>query len=52
MALARASVGLHRPGYTMPTTPEEFQAYLARFRQPSMEGFLVRAARGRRDGWA
>ena len=41
VALARASVGLHRPWYTMPTTPEEFQAYLARFRQPSMEGFLV-----------
>ena len=41
VALARASVGLHHPWYTMPTTPEEFQAYLARFRQPSTEGFLV-----------
>jgi len=28
VALARASVGLHHPWYTMPTTPEAFQAYL------------------------
>jgi [ribosomal protein S5]-alanine N-acetyltransferase len=41
VALARASVALHHPWYTMPTTQEEFQAYLARFRQPSSEGFLV-----------
>ena len=46
VALARASVGLHHPWYTMPTTPEEFQAYLARFRQPSTEGFLVCAREG------
>ena len=25
----------------MPTTREDFQAYLARFRQPGTEGFLV-----------
>ena len=41
VALARASVGLHHPWYTMPTTPEDFRAYLARFSQPSTEGFLV-----------
>jgi [ribosomal protein S5]-alanine N-acetyltransferase len=41
VALARASVGLHHPWYTMPTTREQFQAYLAKFRQPSTEGFLV-----------
>ncbi len=41
VALARASVGLHHPWYTMPTTREDFQAYLARFRQPGTEGFLV-----------
>src|SRR5216684_2493299 len=41
VALARASVGLHHPWYFMPTTREEFQAYLARFRQPGTEGFLV-----------
>jgi [ribosomal protein S5]-alanine N-acetyltransferase len=27
---ARASVGLHHPWYTMPTTPEAFRNYLAR----------------------
>jgi ribosomal-protein-alanine N-acetyltransferase len=41
VALARASVGLHHPWYVMPTTREEFEAYLARFRQPGTEGFLV-----------
>ena len=40
-ALARASVALHHPWYAMPTTREDFQAYLARFSQPSTEGFLV-----------
>src|ERR1035441_2526769 len=41
LKLARASVSLHHPWYTMPTTREDFQAYLGRFRQPSTEGFLV-----------
>jgi ribosomal-protein-alanine N-acetyltransferase len=41
VALARASVGLHHPWYSMPTTREDFQAYLARYSQPSTEGFLV-----------
>ncbi len=48
VGLARASVGLHHPWYFMPTTREEFQAYLARFRQPGTEGFLVSV----RDGGA
>ena len=38
LGLARASVGLHHPWYTMPTTPE---AYLTRLGRPSIEGRLV-----------
>jgi [ribosomal protein S5]-alanine N-acetyltransferase len=41
LGLARASVALHHPWYTMPTTPEEFQAYLTRLSRPSTEGRLV-----------
>ena len=41
VALARASASLHHPWYSMPTTPEQFQAYLGRFSQPTAEGFLV-----------
>jgi ribosomal-protein-alanine N-acetyltransferase len=41
LGLARASVGLHHPWYTMPTTPEAFQAYLARLGRPSTEGRMV-----------
>jgi ribosomal-protein-alanine N-acetyltransferase len=41
IALARASVELHHPWYSMPMTPEDFRAYLARFSQPSAAGFLV-----------
>ena len=41
VALARASVGLHHPWYSMPTTREDFRAYLARLSQPGTEGFLV-----------
>ena len=41
LALARASVGLHHPWYSMPMTPEEFRAYLARYGRPGTEGFLV-----------
>ncbi len=40
-ALARASVALHHPWYAMPTTREDFRAYLARLSQPGIEGFLV-----------
>jgi ribosomal-protein-alanine N-acetyltransferase len=48
IAQARASTGLHHPWYTMPTTPEAFQAYLAKYSQPAAEGLLVRL----RDGGA
>jgi hypothetical protein len=41
VAQARASVTLHHPWYSMPTTREGFQTYLAKFRQPTAEGFLV-----------
>jgi ribosomal-protein-alanine N-acetyltransferase len=41
IALARASAGLHHPWYSMPTTPEEFRAYLTRYAQPATEGFLI-----------
>ena len=50
LALARASVGLHHPWYSMPMTPEEFRSYLARYDRPSTEGFLVRLRDG--DGIA
>ncbi|HEY2288963.1 MAG TPA: GNAT family N-acetyltransferase [Streptosporangiaceae bacterium] len=41
LALARASAELHHPWYTLPTTPEEFRAYLIRYAQPATEGLLV-----------
>ena len=41
IAQARASAGLHHPWFTMPTTPEAFQAYLAKYSQPTAEGLLV-----------
>src|SRR5947207_5023142 len=41
LALAQASAGLHHPWYSMPTTAEEFRAYLARYAQPATEGFLI-----------
>jgi [ribosomal protein S5]-alanine N-acetyltransferase len=41
IGLARASVGLHHPWYTLPTTPEAFQAYLTRLSRSSTEGRLV-----------
>jgi [ribosomal protein S5]-alanine N-acetyltransferase len=41
LGLARASMGLHHPWYTMPTTPEAFRNYLARLERPSTEGRLV-----------
>jgi [ribosomal protein S5]-alanine N-acetyltransferase len=41
LALARASAGLHHPWYSMPTTPEDFRAYLDRYAQPATEGFLI-----------
>jgi [ribosomal protein S5]-alanine N-acetyltransferase len=41
VGLARASMGLHHPWYTLPTTPEAFQGYLTRLSRPSTEGRLV-----------
>ena len=41
IAQARASTGLHHPWYTLPTTPEAFQAYLVKYSQPTAEGLLV-----------
>ena len=41
LGLARASVGLHHPWYTLPTTPVAFEAYLARLSRPGTEGRLV-----------
>ena len=41
LRLARASVGLHHPWYTLPTTHEAFQAYLTRLSRPGTEGRLV-----------
>ena len=41
LELARASVSLHHPWYTMPTTAEEFRVYLQRFSRPEVEGLLV-----------
>ena len=41
LGLARASVGLHHPWYTMPTTPEAFQAYLTQLSRPTTEARLV-----------
>jgi ribosomal-protein-alanine N-acetyltransferase len=46
LRLARASVDLHHPWYTMPTAPREFGVYLTRFEQPTAEGLVVRM----RDG--
>jgi ribosomal-protein-alanine N-acetyltransferase len=41
VGLARASMALHHPWYTMPTTPEAFASYLTRLGQPGTEGRLV-----------
>ena len=41
VALARASMELHHPWYSMAATREDFQAYLTRHSQPGTEGFLV-----------
>jgi ribosomal-protein-alanine N-acetyltransferase len=41
IAQARASMHLHHPWYSTPTTPEEFRAYLVKVSQPATEGFLV-----------
>ncbi|WP_225991654.1 GNAT family N-acetyltransferase [Actinomadura montaniterrae] len=40
--LVRASVDLHRPWVSLPSTPEQFRAYLARYAKPDEESLLVR----------
>jgi hypothetical protein len=37
LELARASVSLHHPWYTLPTTADEFRVYLQRFSRPETE---------------
>jgi [ribosomal protein S5]-alanine N-acetyltransferase len=39
--LARASADLHRPWTAVPSSPEEFRAYLGRYQRPSEESLLV-----------
>ncbi|MEU9019497.1 GNAT family N-acetyltransferase [Actinomadura sp. NPDC048394] len=40
--LVRASAELHRPWVSLPSTPEQFRAYLARYAKPDEESLLVR----------
>jgi ribosomal-protein-alanine N-acetyltransferase len=39
--LVAASVDLHRPWMSLPSTPEQFQAYVARYEGPVEESLLV-----------
>jgi [ribosomal protein S5]-alanine N-acetyltransferase len=39
--LARASTDLHHPWISVPSSPEEFQAYLGRYQRSSEESLLV-----------
>jgi ribosomal-protein-alanine N-acetyltransferase len=41
LSLAHASASLHHPWMSLPSAPEEFQAYLTRYQQPSEESQLV-----------
>jgi ribosomal-protein-alanine N-acetyltransferase len=41
LALVAASVDPHRPWMTLPATPQEFQAYLARYERPAEESRLI-----------
>jgi ribosomal-protein-alanine N-acetyltransferase len=41
LALAQASLDLHRPWISAPTTPEAYQGYLRKFRRGPAEGFLI-----------
>jgi [ribosomal protein S5]-alanine N-acetyltransferase len=41
LGLAAASAGLHYPWMSLPTTPQEFQAYFARFDHLTAESLLV-----------
>jgi [ribosomal protein S5]-alanine N-acetyltransferase len=39
--LARASADLHRPWTSVPSSPEEFRAYLGRYQRPGEESLLI-----------
>ncbi|MVZ99090.1 GNAT family N-acetyltransferase [Actinomadura sp. LD22] len=39
--LVRASADLHRPWVSLPSTPEQYRAYLARYAKPDEESLLV-----------
>jgi ribosomal-protein-alanine N-acetyltransferase len=39
--LVAASTGLHHPWMSLPATPQEFQAYLARYERPTEESLLI-----------
>ncbi|HEU5025761.1 MAG TPA: GNAT family N-acetyltransferase [Spirillospora sp.] len=39
--LVRASAELHRPWVSLPSTPEQYRAYLARYAKPDEESLLV-----------
>jgi ribosomal-protein-alanine N-acetyltransferase len=41
LGLVHASVQLHHPWMSLPSTPEDFKAYLERYRQPGEESLLV-----------
>jgi [ribosomal protein S5]-alanine N-acetyltransferase len=41
LALVAASADLHHPWISLPSTPEEFQAYLARHERPGGESLLI-----------
>lgn len=39
--LVRASAGLHQPWMSLPSTPEDFRAYIRRYEQPGEESLLI-----------
>jgi ribosomal-protein-alanine N-acetyltransferase len=41
LSLVHASASLHHPWMSLPSTPEDFQAHLTRYQQPSEESLLV-----------
>ncbi|MBD2895755.1 hypothetical protein amrb99_46940 [Actinomadura sp. RB99] len=45
LGLVNASADLHRPWVSLPSTPEQYQGYLARYAQPDEESVLI-CARG------
>ncbi|MGA0612952.1 GNAT family N-acetyltransferase [Caldimonas sp. KR1-144] len=43
LAAAGASLALHRPWVTAPSTPQAFRAYVAAMQRPENRGFVVRS---------